>query len=350
MHTIHVTNVNQGLARALRDLQTMGEVRSSRNGVVLAFPEAVATVYMHPDERVLFSPMRNANPCFHLVESLWMLSGRRDVKFPSTFVKNMRSFTDDGETYWGAYGYRWRNFFGFDQIEEAIKELKANPESRRVVIQMWNAELQVNDAVYKVNGPHADLLVGKAGGKDVPCNTSIYFDMRRGRLNMLVSCRSNDILWGCYGANAVHMSILQEYMALSIGVPVGTYTQMSNDLHLYHATTPKDGIIALADDSEKHDFYRKGIRPQPLWYSHEDKDMFDADISKFFEAFDMDGVTAIGSINYQTEFFNHTVKPMVKAWAYRKSALASENWAYKIGAPDWAYAMTHWLRAQAGAK
>jgi hypothetical protein len=54
-----------------------------------------------------------------------------------------------------------------------------------------------------------------------------------GELNMTVFCRSNDIIWGCYGANAVHFSYLLEYMAAMINCPVGWYTQISVNWHAY---------------------------------------------------------------------------------------------------------------------
>ena len=49
--------------------------------------------------------------------------------------------------------------------------------------------------------------------EEIPCNTAIYFKVREGKLNMTVSNRSNDVIWGTFGANVVHMSILQEYVA-----------------------------------------------------------------------------------------------------------------------------------------
>ena len=68
---------------------------------------------------------------------------------------------------------------------------------------------------------------------DHPCNTAMYLSIRQGRLNMTITNRSNDMIWGAYGANAVHFSFMQEYLAAAIGVKVGTYYQMSNNLHTY---------------------------------------------------------------------------------------------------------------------
>lgn len=345
MLVIKERNVNGALASALLMLHEKGELRSSRNGTVTAFPTPVTTMYVRPTERVLFSPMRNANPTFHLVESLWMLAGRNDVKFPATFVKNMKAFSDDSDTFWGAYGYRWRDFFGWDQIDKAIQELTDNPESRRVVIGMWNA--------WDQHDVSPDFIVGQSGGKDVPCNTHIYLDRRDGKLNMTVCCRSNDILWGCYGANAVHMSILQEYIALSIGCPVGWYCQVSNDLHLYNAKTPEAGVRALAWNCIDYDFYVKGdAKPLALWGQFEDRAMFDRDLYSFFERFDNGGVIGTFSLQvedpgYETRFFRNTVQPMVQSWAYRKTKVASQDALQVIEADDWRMAMTLWLEKQA---
>ena len=101
--------------------------------------------------------------------------------------------------------------------------LRADPDSRRAVLQIWDAE--------------ADLGVPS---KDIACNTQAMFKVRGGQLNMLVSNRSNDIVWGCYGANAVQFSMLLEYMAARIGVAPGTYRQVSDSFHAYHDTWPED--------------------------------------------------------------------------------------------------------------
>ena len=89
---------------------------------------------------------------------------------------------------------------------------------RRAVLEMWDAEGELRMA---------------NSCKDHPCNTHIYFNVRDNILDMTVCNRSNDMIWGALGANAVHMSILQEYIASHIGARVGIYTQFSNNLHAY---------------------------------------------------------------------------------------------------------------------
>jgi len=88
-----------------------GQAQDSRAGGTLEYPEPVCTVYERPFERVLFDPVRDANPFFHLMEALWMLAGRRDVAWRRAsigawrHIRTMASFNN------AAYGYRWRRQF-----------------------------------------------------------------------------------------------------------------------------------------------------------------------------------------------------------------------------------------------
>ena len=94
MRIIEARNVNDALPQGLTLLHNRGEVENTRNGPVLRIPEPVATVLTHPCERVLFAPWRDANPFFHLVEAVWMLAGRNDLKQLTPYVKRMAEYSD----------------------------------------------------------------------------------------------------------------------------------------------------------------------------------------------------------------------------------------------------------------
>src|SRR6185369_13562421 len=108
MREITVHNVNQALMEGLHWLLAVGEKEDSRNGLVLVSPVPVMTTYLRPCQRVLFSPMRDANPFFHLMEALWMLAGRDDLAWPLYFNSKFGAYSDNGVTVHGAYGHRWR--------------------------------------------------------------------------------------------------------------------------------------------------------------------------------------------------------------------------------------------------
>lgn len=225
MIVIHARNVQTALPVALDHLFKSAIRRESRNGTVLQYPCPVTTVYQQPNERVLFWPERDANPFFHLYESLWMLAGRRDVAGVVRYAANMAKYSDYGDTFHAAYGHRWRQHFGFDQLARIAHRLQTNPLDRRSVLAMWD--------------PNVDLSMDDTG-KDFPCNDTATLQINvEGKLDLAVFCRSNDIVWGCYGANAVQFATLLEYMAHWIGVPVGTYTQLSMNWHGYTAVLDK---------------------------------------------------------------------------------------------------------------
>jgi len=348
MYSFQTDDVNQALQYGLEYLRHAGVEEQSRNGPVLVAPGPVCTEYTNPRSRVLFSPTRDANPFFHLMESLWMLSGANDVEFVEFFAKQMREYSDDGITSWGAYGWRWRSFFGWDQLEGIVAELQKNPASRRCVLAMWNAvpdpELVGLSVLPKVGDMDAsDFYVATHGGLDVPCNTHAYVDCRGGALNITVCNRSNDIVWGCYGANAVHFSFLQEYMAMRVGVPIGTYRQFSNNFHLYTGVFGAEKI-----DQIIHECDTLGALPE-LGPALEPG--FDADLGRFMPwaraviRSTAQEPIALNVPDLKTPFMHAVVVPVFLAWTYRK-------WKDKhsmgvcldgIDAPDWKRACQEWV-------
>lgn len=312
-------NVNGMLAEATWQLATVGIKEESRNGPVMVYPGPTLLHYLYPTERVLFNATRDANPYFHLMESLWMLAGREDVEFVRRFNSKIGDFSDDGVVMPGAYGHRWRNYFGADQLELIIAHLKKTPTSRRAVLQMWDVtDLQKVD-----------------WSKDVPCNTQAYFTFKEGQLDMTVCNRSNDLVWGACGANAVHMSLLQEYIACSLQVEVGSYYQFSNNLHMY---TERYDPEQLKADYYADDRYL-GYNPAheklaPLLLS---RDAWDEDLRRFMS-------DPLGDTAYKEPFFNDVAAPMYASWHDRKSKHNTGTVAaHGIAAWDWREACFDWI-------
>lgn len=332
---INVYGVNEAMPQGLLWLANRGVEESSRNGSVLVSPDPVITCYSKPEQRVLFSPLRDANPFFHLMEGLWMLAGRNDVAWITQFNSGFPQFSDDGVIFHGAYGYRWRQYFGYDQLDTIINELRANPTTRRAVLAMWDG------GCWGENDNAGDLNTAIGGGKDVPCNTNVFFRIVNGKLNMMINCRSNDIVWGAYGANAVHMSMMQEYVARCVGVPVGAYYQNSFNYHLYLDVCPLDKIDDLASDISAHNqYYHMGLGTTPLMST--DKEVWDADLERFMGG-DMEPE------HYADRFFTDCALPMFKAWQFHKSKDYQRAHLEIAGmnAPDWHHAARQWVAKRA---
>jgi hypothetical protein len=154
------------------------------------------------------------------VEAFYFLAGRNDVALPAFFAANIANYSDDGDTLWGSYGFRWRNHFSVDQLSILIQHLRDVPDSRRAVLQMWDGAEELERAI--------------VGGKDCCCNLSCVFNPQPdGTLDMEVYNRSNDLVFGALGANLVHFSILHQYVAAQVGMKKGCYSQVSSNTHVY---------------------------------------------------------------------------------------------------------------------
>jgi thymidylate synthase len=350
--------VSEALSHGLHALRVHGVPKPSRVGDVLVMPRPVMTEYSDPTNRVLFSPMRDANPFFHVMETLWMLAGRNDLPWLTRFNKKFAAYSDDGGlTQPGAYGYRWRNYFGHDQLKDIILELKQNPDSRRIVLTMWDGGSRKDWLLQNEFGPEGhqwqqfgDAYAAAIGSADVPCNTHAYFDTIDGRLNMTVCCRSNDIIWGAYGANAVHFSFLLEFLATASGIPMGKYRQFSNNFHLYTNVVAESMLMPMARDVEQSDRY---LMKEKQWdmimvpvapplrkvaLMQTDLETFEHDLFRFMGDEEAD--------TFQEPFFEKVASPMWDAHAeYRdKRYDGAIEHANLIGAEDWRIACVDWLQ------
>ena len=223
MYHFTIDDPNAGFGAVMEKLAAEGIKTDSRNGPVIRFPKPVCLEYVDPRRRIIDHPIRDANHFFHLFETMWMFAGLQSVEPLNLYNNGMKNYSDDGVNFAAAYGHRWRKHFGFDQIARAVQKLKKNPEDRRVVIQIWDAsELDKDD------------------GKDFACNQQILFDTRPSKhlyggyaLDMTVTNRSNDLVYGAMGSNMVHFSMLHEYVAAHAGLAMGSYYQISKNMHLY---------------------------------------------------------------------------------------------------------------------
>ncbi len=325
MHVLKVRNVHAALPEGIDLLCRLGYERDSRYGKVIRIDEPVTIRYRNPWERVSLWTERDANPFFHLAEAIWMLAGRDDVYFVKQFAARMEEFSDDRKTLHGAYGRRWRSWFKIDQLKVIIETLKSNPDDRRCVLQMWDCT--------------KDLA---RTGNDVPCNVVAMFSVNQDKqLDMTVCQRSGDMIWGVLGANAVHMSVLQEYMATGIGVPIGRYWQVVNNFHAYLTVFSPLAILAeRARDPYTTDFNPYGIE------NIESTKVVDTPLKEWDEDLAM-WLNDPLKVGIRSAFFKRTATPMIIAHRTHKAGNTEE--AIEIiktqmnPKSDWAVASKEWL-------
>lgn len=387
MH-LHTRNVNTAFHELVSlfandDYAVNGEFeggivkKQSRNGPVLMIDEPVLVTYSHPRERVLFNAARDCNPFFHLYEAFWMIAGRNDVAPLVYYAKNMANYSDDGVTLNGAYGYRWRHSTipgyirepgyanlpeGVDQLNLLVEHLKADPSSRRAVLQMWNVE----DDLLKIGKPmgNIDSRLTTTGSKDVCCNLSVMFSIREIPekmndvgdpihyehlvLDMTVTNRSNDMIWGMLGANYVHFTFLQEYIAARLGVEVGVYNHFTNNLHVYESNwKPEEWLKSQGTVGDPYwDTDYENVKDWKPYSLVKDPATFEREVVEFVDI-NAKGTTDPYFKSYWKEpFLRDVAQPMLYAFHFHKikDHAGATYRAKEIKADDWRISCVDWLK------
>ncbi|MBS0362729.1 MAG: thymidylate synthase [Proteobacteria bacterium] len=159
-------------------------------------------------------------------ELLWMLRGSTNVR-----NLNVRNLNAAGVHIWDAwadergdlgpiYGAQWRDWpaygssIGFDQLAEAIRLLRTDPASRRMLVSAWNvAELD-------------EMALP-------PCHFAFQFHVATpGRLSCLVSMRSADVFLGL-PFNIAGYALLTSMVAEVTGLEPHELIFSLGDVHLY---------------------------------------------------------------------------------------------------------------------
>ncbi len=155
---------------------------------------------------------RNWNHCPTAV-GIRNLAKTNSLEFISYYLSRYQDESEDGRTVYGAYGPRLFKLRGINQINN-IRRLLKKRDSRRAVIQLFDAK---------------DIAKRH---KDVPCTCTMQFMVRRRRLHLLTNMRSNDAFIGL-PHDIFAFTMLQEIMARSLGLELGTYFHLVGSLHLY---------------------------------------------------------------------------------------------------------------------
>jgi len=323
---ITANNVNGMFSEGLWRLKTCGVKSDSRNGPVVMINEPVLLTLNKPQERVLFYGERDCNPIFHLLESIHILAGRKDVSFLKQFNSTIGNYSDDGESFNAAYGFRARHHFGEDQLIGVINKLNSDRNTRQAVIQLWDA---------------ADL---NKQTLDKACNTQLVFSITDDMLDLTVFNRSNDFIWGNTGANAVHFSIWQEFVAIATNSRIGKMRTVSNNLHIYLDLYPKfNKFLDCPPDSESYDMYQQGVKPTKL--------MFNNDWVSWLEDAEAFCNNPFKYDNSQYSFFTEVAHPMAMISYERKNKISDGmKWADRVEAEDWRIAAQDWIERRETAK
>ena len=113
-------------------------------------------------------------------ELLWFLKGDTNIQYlQENGVRIWNEWADEKGNLGPVYGYQWRNWNGeeIDQIKDLIKELKTNPNSRRMLVSAWNPSV--------LPDPNVSFTENVANGKAAlpPCHAFFQFYVADGKLS-----------------------------------------------------------------------------------------------------------------------------------------------------------------------
>lgn len=155
-----------------------------------------------------------------LGELLWYLDGSEDLEFIKYYIPAYTDESFDNKTIYGAYGPRLYNSDGkHNQVKNIIEILSKNDgTSRRAAIQLFESR---------------DIAPGiEENSRSIPCTCTLHLLKREGKLSMIVFMRSNDAFLGL-PHDIYTFTMLQEHIATSLGLDLGTYKHTVSSFHMY---------------------------------------------------------------------------------------------------------------------
>ena len=193
----------------------------SRDGSVVGEVLNAVTIIEDPTRCILKSNIRKLPMRYCIGELLWYLSGNKHLKAIQLYTSAWDRMSDNGNTVNSNYGEKIQNakceYSGevFDQMEMVKELLLKDPASRQAVIHIKQPR---------------DL--NNYPTKDVNCTVCLQFFIRNDKLYMTTYMRSND-LWMGFPNDIFQFTCMQVYLAMFLGIELGTYTHIAGSLHLY---------------------------------------------------------------------------------------------------------------------
>ncbi len=191
-------------------------------------------------------------------ELLWYLSGETHIRNLRQHTKIWNAWTSEKKN-WEVgkmYGYQWVNWEKYteddktgnikktyiNQIDEAIKLIKHNPDSRRIIVSAWNPSVLDQIALPS-------------------CHAFFIFSVVNNKLNCHLTQRSGDIALGI-PFNLACYATLTQMIAQETNLELGEFSHYINDAHIYvnHIDGMKEQL-----KRKPYDLPKLIIKNKPFW-------------------------------------------------------------------------------------
>lgn len=152
-------------------------------------------------------------------ELLWFLRGDTNIAYLQEHgVSIWNEWADEKGDLGPVYGKQWRSWptadgRTIDQLTEVVEQIKANPDSRRLLVSAWNV------------GELEQMAL-------MPCHALFQFYVADGRLSCQLYQRSADVFLGV-PFNIASYALLTHMIAQQCGLDVGDFVWTGGDCHLY---------------------------------------------------------------------------------------------------------------------
>ena len=258
MYQAEYKGINAFLKGSCQLLLEEGRRRETRGKVCYELPEPYMFKIEQPTARIVTIPERKWYASLPYAESLWIASGRNNMEFIRKYLSKMDTFSDDKIFMRGGYGPRFRHFNGEDndhKISLVREELPSEVDQFRYVTECFREDFFTRRAIITIGDPMKDDFDENRHLKktlDVPCTRMLQFmkDADADKLNLIVSMRSNDLIWGASAVNVFNFTFMQEYFAAILGLEVGSYFHIANNFHFYEEKRAMVEAIASAEVKE----------------------------------------------------------------------------------------------------
>jgi len=154
-----------------------------------------------------------------IYELLWFLKGETNISFlKENGVRIWDEWANENGELGPVYGKQWRSWEGadgkiIDQVSDLIRQIKSNPDSRRLIVSAWNvAEL-----------PKMALM---------PCHVLFQFYVSEGKLSCQLYQRSADVFLGV-PFNIASYALLTMMIAQVCDLEAGDFIHTFGDVHIY---------------------------------------------------------------------------------------------------------------------
>jgi thymidylate synthase len=154
-----------------------------------------------------------------IYELLWFLRGDTNTRFLKEHgVSIWDEWADETGELGPIYGYQWRSWpapggGSIDQIADVVRQIRENPDSRRLLVSAWNP----------ADIPKMALA---------PCHALFQFYVSEGRLSCQLYQRSADVFLGV-PFNIASYALLTRMVAQVTGLEAGEFVHTFGDVHLY---------------------------------------------------------------------------------------------------------------------